>query len=102
MSLREQRLKKPRTHWRDCASERRHRMKGHLCEAWTTPWSSGSYWAASEPCTALSQLVVNGTRFCVKHARIEVLALVVRNVKVELQIVSRGRDLSRGAQRAPE
>lgn len=102
MSLRAQRLKWPRTHWQDRRRERLHRLRGHLCEAWTTPWTAGDYRAASEPCTALYQLVVNGTlKLCVKHARIEVLALVVRSKPVKVKVVSRGRNLTAGILRKP-
>lgn len=95
-------LKSPRTHWRDRRAERLHRLRGHLCEAWTTPWTAGNYRAASEPCTALYQLVVNGKlKLCVKHARIEVLALVVQGKQVRVRVVSRGRNLATGILRSP-
>lgn len=102
MSLRAQRLRQPRTHWRDRAAERLHRLRGRLCEAWTTPWTAGNYWAKSEPCTALHQVVLDGKlKLCVKHARIEVFARIVSGKSVSLQIVSRGRDLTTGILRKP-
>lgn len=96
-------LRSPRTHWRDRRQERLHRLRGHLCEAWTTPWTAGDYRAASEPCTALYQLVVNDKlKLCVKHARIEVLSLVIRGKKVQVQVVSRGRDFTAGVRRVKD
>ena len=98
MSLRAQHLKHPRTYWKDRAAERRRRLKRQLCEAWTTPWTAGSYWAKSEPCSARAALVINGTlRLCLKHARIEALSLLLRGKPVKLTYVKpRLRDLTAG------